>query len=256
MFFCQDVIRIGKFLKFLLNPVLVFRIIFYICPRFSHKNATFVKLCRYNSKLYICKYTDKILHLYFYIMEIGKRIKEVAEAKKVSAIELAKALGKSRQAIYDIYKGKVSVNIDLLEKIAFALDKPMIHFFKDPEKPLIDRQALKEIIVEIIHEVMIRYYVHYSDLQELSKEIHEKAMQGEGLVHLRVNREEEGVELITEYRKLKKEMTEQELSGYAQKLYDDFFSNKGPLWDRLEIKKLINKFFDEKGDGYAIKLLN
>jgi len=189
-------------------------------------------------------------------MELGQRIKEVAETKKVSAIELAKVLGKSRQAIYDIYSGKVSVNISLLEKIALALDEPLVRFIQGPPKPLIDRQALREIIVEIVKEVMTRYYIHYSELQHLSKEIHDKAKQGEGLVHLRVKREEDSVELITEYRKLKNKMTEQELSGYAQKLYDDFFNNLGPLWDRLEVKKLINKFFDEKGEGYIMKLLN
>ena len=188
-------------------------------------------------------------------MEIGKRIKEVAEAKKVSAIELAKALGKSRQAIYDIYKGKVSVNIGLLEKIAFALDEPMIHFFKDPEKPLIDRQALKEIIVEIIKEVMARHYIHYTDLHELSKEIHDKAKHGEGLVHLRVTREEGCVEFQTAYQKLKNEVPEKVLSGFADMLLDALFANRGPLWDRLSLISLINKFFDDKGDGYIMKIL-
>jgi len=44
------------------------------------------------------------------------------------------------------------------------------------------------------------------------------------------------------------------LWSVGQKLYDDFFNNLGPLWDRLEIKKLINKFFDEKGEGYIMRL--
>ncbi|NQV02375.1 MAG: helix-turn-helix transcriptional regulator [Bacteroidia bacterium] len=188
-------------------------------------------------------------------MEIGKRIKDVAERKKISAVELADELGKSRQAIYDIYKGKVSVNIDLLEKIALALDEPMVSFLQEPAKPSIDRQALREIISEIIKEIMTRYYIHYSDLQELSKEIHDKAKEGEGLVNLRVKRTRERVEITPDYRKLKNNLPEKELAGYADRLLDDFFNNLGPLWDRVEVKKLINKFFDEKGEGYIMKIL-
>lgn len=188
-------------------------------------------------------------------MEIGKKIQQTAKEKKISAIELANKIGKSRQAVYDIYNGKVSVNIELLARIALVLGVPMVYFFKDPDKPLVDRQALREIIVEILYEVLTRYYVHYTDIQRLSKEIHEYAIHGKGLVHLRVKREDAGVEIVTDYRELKTVLNEQEVSGYGQALFDDFFNNMGPLGDRLEIKKLINNFFDEKGSGYLMKVL-
>ena len=68
-------------------------------------------------------------------MEIGKRIKEIATSKKVSANELAGLLNKTRQNIYDIYLGRVSVNTDLLEKIANVLYEPITSFFPDSKVP-------------------------------------------------------------------------------------------------------------------------
>ena len=188
-------------------------------------------------------------------MYIGQKIKEIAVKNKISAIELADMLGKSRQAIYDIYRGKVSVNIDLLEKIAISLNEPIVNFFSDSSKPLVDRQALKEVITEIIREVLSKYYLHYTELQGLIKEIHDKARLGEGLVHLRVKRTEEGAVLISEYRKLENNILEKDLSRFADSLLDDFFTNLGPLGDRLELKSIINNHFDEKGEGYLIKIL-
>jgi len=188
-------------------------------------------------------------------MDIGKRIKEIAERKKISAIELAGKLGKSRQAVYDIYSGKVSVNIDLLEKMAINLDEPIVNFLVDPTKPLVDRQALKEMMIEILREVLAKHYIHYSELQALIKEIHDNARQGLGLVHLRVKPTDEGPMFNSEYRKLEKKINDKELSSFADKLLDDFFSNLGPLGDRVELKSIINKYFKEKGEEYLIQML-
>jgi transcriptional regulator with XRE-family HTH domain len=188
-------------------------------------------------------------------MNIGKRIQEIAKEKKVSAIELAEMIGKSRQAIYDIYHGRVSVNIDLLEKIANALDQPIIDFIDESAKPRIDRQALREVIIEIIKDVIRKNYIYYKDLQTLSKEVHDKAKEGEGLVHLRVLKGEEKVEFVAQYMALKSKIPEKKLSAFADTLLDDFFENMGPLGDRLSLKSMINKYFDEKGDGYISKIL-
>jgi transcriptional regulator with XRE-family HTH domain len=67
-------------------------------------------------------------------MGIGSRIQEIARSKNISPQELGKMIDKTRQAIYDIYNSRVSVNVDVLLKIAKALDEPVISFFMgDPD---------------------------------------------------------------------------------------------------------------------------
>lgn len=188
-------------------------------------------------------------------MEIGLKIREIADRKKVASKELGDKIGRKRQAIYDIYSGKVSVNIDLLEKIAAALDEPIINFFDGQVKPEIDRQGLKEVIKSILDEVLTKYYIHYTILEQLSKEIHDNALKQQGLVHLRVERADNEIILSKEYKELKNKIKNEELSKYANNILDGFFSNIGPLGDRIELKSIINKYFDDKGDGYLIHIL-
>ena len=64
-------------------------------------------------------------------MNIGETIKEIAAAKKVPATKLASAIGRTRQKVYDIYKGKTSPRVDELIKIAEILNTPVGIFFKD-----------------------------------------------------------------------------------------------------------------------------
>ena len=64
-------------------------------------------------------------------MNIGETIKEIAAAKKVPATKLASAIGRTRQKVYDIYKGKTSPRVDELIKIADVLNTPVGIFFKD-----------------------------------------------------------------------------------------------------------------------------
>jgi len=75
-------------------------------------------------------------------MEIGQRIKKIAEEKRISAKEVGKMIGHTRQSIYDIYAGKVSINVKNLEKIAIALDEPIINFFTEQQIPQ-KKQAIK-----------------------------------------------------------------------------------------------------------------
>jgi transcriptional regulator with XRE-family HTH domain len=64
-------------------------------------------------------------------METGNKIKLIAEEKGISAQDLADRLGRTRQSIYDIYNGRVSLNVDLLIKIAKELNEPIINFFSE-----------------------------------------------------------------------------------------------------------------------------
>ncbi|ROT17993.1 XRE family transcriptional regulator [Muribaculaceae bacterium Isolate-113 (HZI)] len=63
-------------------------------------------------------------------MHIGKKIKELAEKKKLTAPKLGKALGITKQAIYDLYD-KEDVNTKLLKQIADALGVPVAIFFDE-----------------------------------------------------------------------------------------------------------------------------
>jgi transcriptional regulator with XRE-family HTH domain len=63
-------------------------------------------------------------------MEIGQVIKIIARNKGFTASKLGEKIDRTPQAIYEIYKGRVSVNIEMLKKIATALETPVNEFFK------------------------------------------------------------------------------------------------------------------------------
>jgi len=66
---------------------------------------------------------DKILELKERIpIEIGNRIRVYREKKKLSQTELAMMIGKDRQYLYKIEKGKVTSSIFTISVIAYALD--------------------------------------------------------------------------------------------------------------------------------------
>jgi len=55
-------------------------------------------------------------------VEIGNRIRIFREKKKLSQTELAVMIGKDRQYLYKIEKGKVTSSIFTISVIAYALD--------------------------------------------------------------------------------------------------------------------------------------
>ena len=65
-------------------------------------------------------------------MHIGKKIKELAEKKRLTAPKLGKALGITKQAIYDLYE-KEDVNTKLLKQVADELGVPVSIFFEEEE---------------------------------------------------------------------------------------------------------------------------
>ncbi len=74
-------------------------------------------------------------------MEIGRRIKLIAEEKGISVQELANRLGRTRQSIYDIHNGRVSLNTNLLIKIAKELDEPISRFFSDSSRFMVIKKT-------------------------------------------------------------------------------------------------------------------
>lgn len=55
-------------------------------------------------------------------VEIGNRIRIFREKKKLSQTELAMMIGKDRQYLYKIEKGKVTSSIFTISVLAYALD--------------------------------------------------------------------------------------------------------------------------------------
>jgi len=138
-------------------------------------------------------------------MKIGNRIKEIARSKGISAQELGKNVGRTKQAMYDIYSQKVSVSTVLLEKIAKALNEPLHSFYVTSEKDYMD-MVPEAIAIRGIHTLM--------DL------IHEKAQEGNGLVNLTFTRSPEGrIYFDYEFRPLESKLTEDEIKRFENRVF-------------------------------------
>lgn len=73
-------------------------------------------------------------------MRIGLKIKMLAEEKNVDAVWISKKLGKSKQAIYDIYD-KEDVNTSILKSLAQVFNVPVGYFFDDEASPVSQNTA-------------------------------------------------------------------------------------------------------------------
>ncbi len=66
---------------------------------------------------------NKILQLKSFLpIEVGREIRRFREEKKLSQTELALLIGKDRQYLYKIEKGKVTATIFTIGLIAYALE--------------------------------------------------------------------------------------------------------------------------------------
>jgi transcriptional regulator with XRE-family HTH domain len=64
-------------------------------------------------------------------MDIPLKIKELISEKKYSITEFAEKLDVSRNTIYNIFKNKHPVDVDLLKKISIVLQVPITVFFTE-----------------------------------------------------------------------------------------------------------------------------
>lgn len=83
---------------------------------------------------------------------IGLKIKELASKEKIDVSQLAEKLGKSKQAIYDLY-AKEDVNTSLLRELSVILNVPIITFFQDEQEYNTDIQEKLEKAKEEIERL-------------------------------------------------------------------------------------------------------
>lgn len=83
-------------------------------------------------------------------MHIGLKIKELSVRKKITLADVAKALGKTKQAVYEIVD-KEDVNSAILKQLSSSFDVPISYFFEEDDENISSIQeklalAEKEII--------------------------------------------------------------------------------------------------------------
>nr|UWI14006.1 MAG: helix-turn-helix domain protein [Bacteriophage sp.] len=65
-------------------------------------------------------------------MSIGLKIKELADKKNITLADLAKRIGKTKQAVYEMVD-KEDVNTSILRKLSMEFNVPICYFFEDKE---------------------------------------------------------------------------------------------------------------------------
>jgi transcriptional regulator with XRE-family HTH domain len=147
---------------------------------------------------------------------IGRRIKEAAKSKNVSAQQLAAVIGKTRQAVYDIYNDRVSVNIETIIIISRELKIPLGDLiFDDPD-------AYYDLIPKAIP---------IDEVLKLVTEIHKSAKEGFGLVNLRITKSKEGIFIFDSvFKELKQILEEEEIIKFGNNVYESYLvTNPGLL---------------------------
>lgn len=64
-------------------------------------------------------------------VDVGNQVKKFRENRKLSQTELAEMIGKDRQYLYKIEKGKVTPNIFTVAVIALALEVSLSELLKE-----------------------------------------------------------------------------------------------------------------------------
>ena len=141
-------------------------------------------------------------------MNIGHKIRHIAESKNVSTQQLGKLVERTRQGIYDIYNARVSVSVDLLVKIAEALEEPIVNFFIDDPDSYYD---------------MIPQVIPIKEILKHMKHVHEHAKLNSGMVNLRIFRTNDGMYIMeSEFRELKSDLTDVEKDKFQKQVDESY----------------------------------
>jgi len=146
---------------------------------------------------------------------IGRRIKEVAKSKNVSPQQLAAVIGKTRQAVYDIYNDRVSVSIETIIIISRELKIPLGDLiFDDPD-------AYYDLIPKAIP---------IDEVLKLATEIHKSVKEGFGLVNLRITKSSEGMFILESvFKELKSKISEEEINKFGNYVYESYLATSPEL---------------------------
>ncbi|MCX6262555.1 MAG: helix-turn-helix transcriptional regulator [Bacteroidia bacterium] len=141
-------------------------------------------------------------------MNTGSIIKKIAKSKNVSPQQLGNIIGKTRQAVYDIYNDRVSVSIDTVIKIARELKVPIIDLlFENPD-------AYYDLMPKV---------VPMEQVLKLIANIHEMTKTGSGLVNLRIIKSRESIFIFdSSFRELKYTITEEEINKFGNYVYESY----------------------------------
>ena len=141
-------------------------------------------------------------------MNIGSRIKEIAKSKNISPQQLGNIIGKTRQAVYDIYNDRVSVSIDTIIIIAKEFKVPIIDLIFNNQDAYYDLMPQTVPIEEVL---------------KLITNIHEMTKTGSGLVNLRIIKSREGMFIFESFfRVLKSKITEKEINKFGNYVYESY----------------------------------
>jgi transcriptional regulator with XRE-family HTH domain len=88
--------------------------------------------------------------------EIGKRIQKAREETGLSQAELAARLGFTQAALSNYELGKRRLDLTNLEKIAKALNKPLVYFLEGPGKTT--DSAREEQLDDTVSEMISLWY--------------------------------------------------------------------------------------------------
>jgi len=148
-------------------------------------------------------------------MNIGSRIKKIAKSRNVSPQQLGTIIGKTRQAVYDIYNDRVSVSIDTVITIAKELKVPIIDLLFENQDVYYD---------------LLPKAIPMEEVLKLVTYIHEETKKGSGLVNLRIIKSREGIFIFESFfRDLKSKITEEEINKFGNYVYESYLATSPEL---------------------------
>lgn len=82
-------------------------------------------------------------------MSIGLKIKELMSQEKIDVPTLAKQIGKTKQAVYDML-GKDDLNTSILRQLSVVFNVPISYFFEEKECVTGDQEEIKLLRQEVL----------------------------------------------------------------------------------------------------------
>jgi len=180
-------------------------------------------------------------------MEIGEKIKKIAEGKNLTAKDLADKIDRTRQAVYDIYSGKVSVNVELLKKICIALDIEMYNLFVEGAKYSVpSHEDLRKLIKEVIDLILEKNYINKKFILELIANIYSHVKNGEGLVQLELDKGKKVEEypFNEEYSEIAEKLSDKKINDIASTIILGYKSDSSQSMNYNDYEQIIENTID------------